>query len=227
VQLPGYWLPRPNVQPQLETREAFESIWRGVLDRGTSPVIDTELPGPKWQFLCHLADELGLVLHGSGRPDITVFEPRQAEDLRAFGNQEAVYAAGDGVWAMFFAVVNRRHVRSVMNACVRLAGPGGEIGPPLYVFSISRSAKRQEAWRQGTVYVLPRDSFTLQPPIRIGECEVQIPQLASFVPVRPLARITVDPSDFPFLGEVRSHDDNRLEEYTRALETGSPWPEGS
>jgi hypothetical protein len=224
VQLPSYWLPRPRADTNPETRRAFDAIWRSALDKGSSPLIEVPLPAPKWQFLCHLDDELGLAFHGSTRPDIEVFEPRQAEDLREFGNQKAVYAAGDGIWAMFFAVVDRRRVRTVMNACIRLAVPGGEVGPPLYVFSISRAAKAKEAWRQGTVYVLPRESFVLQPPFPFGDYRVQIPQLASFVPVRPLARITVDPSDLPFLAKVRSHEDDRLEEYTRALETGSPWP---
>ena len=35
---------------------------------------------------------------------------------------------------------------------------------------------------------LPGDTFTPQSPLRFGEYEVRIPQLASLVPVRPLAR---------------------------------------
>jgi hypothetical protein len=75
------------------------------------------------------------------------------------------------------------------------------------------------------VYVLPGDSFTLQPPLSFGEYEVRIPQLASLVAVRPVARVAVDPADFPFLSDIRGHDDDRLAEYARALETGAPWPE--
>lgn len=225
LQLPDYWLPRPGDEPAPEVRAAFDAVWQRALRGGVSPLVDDALPGPKWQFLCHLADELGLVLHGSGNSNISVFEPRKAEDLREFGNQEAVYAAGDGIWAMFFAVANRSRIPSVMNACVRLVDPAGQISPPLYVFSISRSASPAEAWRQGMVYVLPREPFTVQPPLQFGTYQVLIPQLASPVPVRPLARVMVDPTDFPFLAHVRSHDDARLEEYTRALETGSPWPD--
>lgn len=75
------------------------------------------------------------------------------------------------------------------------------------------------------MYVLPGDTFMLQPPLRFGEYEVRIPQLASPVPVRPLARVPVDPTDFPFLAQIRTHDDDRLAEYADALETGAPWPE--
>ena len=75
------------------------------------------------------------------------------------------------------------------------------------------------------MYVLPGDSFTLQPSLRFGEFEVRIPQLASLVAVRPVARVAVEPADFPLLSDIRGHDDDRLGEYARALETGAPWPD--
>ena len=63
--------------------------------------------------------------------------------------------------------------------------------------------------------------------IPFGALEAHIPQLASVEAVRPLARVAVVPDDFPFLAQVRGHEDERLEEYTRAMETGGPWPEPS
>jgi hypothetical protein len=206
VQLPDYWLTRPAPDPAPDVRVAFNIVWQRATRAADSPVVDNVLPGPKWQFLCHLADDHGLVLHGSGDPNIANFEPRQATDLRAFGNQKAVYAAGDGIWAMFFAVADRDRIPSVTNACVRLADATGQVSRPRYVFSISRTALSRDPWRPGTVYVLPGETFALQPPLRFGEYEVQIPQLASFVPVRPLARVAVDPEDFPFLAQVRTHE---------------------
>lgn len=225
MQLPDYWLSRPAVDPAPDVRAAFDAVWRRALITGDCPFVEEVLPAPRWQFLCHLADVHGLALHGSGDPNIATFEPRQANDLGEFGNQKAVYAAGDGIWAMFFAVADRDRIPSVTNACVRLADAAGQVSAPRYVFSVSRSALPQHPWRAGTVYVLPGDTFMLQPPIRFGAYEVRIPQLASLVPVRPLARVTVDPTDFPFLGQIRTHDDDRLAEYARALETGAPWPE--
>jgi hypothetical protein len=53
---------------------------------------------------------------------------------------------------------------------------------------------------------------------------VHIAQLASFEAVQPLAKLTVTPTDFPFLADIRGHDDQRLAEYATALETGAPWP---
>jgi len=57
-----------------------------------------------------------------------------------------------------------------------------------------------------------------------GSYQVHIAQLASFVPVKPLATLTVTPEDCPFLAHIRGHHDERLEEYATALQTGAPWP---
>ncbi len=180
VELPDYWLSRPGSEPGPEERASFDRVWERAIASGESPLI--EVPqGERWRFLCHLADARGVVLHGSGDPRIAVFEPRQAIDLNDFGNQKAVYAAGDGLWAMFFAIVDRDRIGSVTNACVRLADAAGEVSPPRYVFSISRSALPERPWRSGTVYVLPGDTFELQPTLRFGELEVLVPQLASLV----------------------------------------------
>jgi hypothetical protein len=224
VRLPDYWLSRPAPDPRPEVRAAFDRMWDAAVAAGDCPMVEVE-PSLRWQFLCHLADTRGAVLHGSARSDIEVFEPRQANDLGEFGNRKAVYAAGDGIWAMFFAIVDRERVPSVTNACVRLADAAGHVSPPRYVFSISRSALPLRPWRSGTVYVLPGDTFELQPPLHLGEVEVRIPQLASTVAVRPLARVAVDPADFPFLADIRGHDDDRLAEYAHAMESGAPWPE--
>jgi hypothetical protein len=186
VELPDYWLSRPGVEPGPELSASFDRVWERAIASGDCPMI--EVPhGERWQFLCHLADARGIVLHGSGDPGISVFEPRQAIDLNDFGNRKAVYAAGDGLWAMFFAIVDRDRIGSVANACVRLADASGEVGPPRYVFSISQSALPERPWRSGMVYVLPGDTFELQPTRRFGELEVRIPQVASLVAVRPLA----------------------------------------
>lgn len=226
MQLPDYWLTRPSETLDPNAQTAFEALLHATLRRGGGADIPYTLPWPKWQFLCYAADQYGLVLHGSGDPHIALFEPRQADDLGDFGNQKAVYAASDGLWAMFFAVVDReRYTMSVANACIRLAEETGRIHGPYYVFSISRAALPQQPWRTGTVYLLPRDTFTPQPPMTYGSTHAHIAQLASFVPVQPLAKLTVTPADFPFLAYIRGHDDRRLQEYATALQTGAPWPE--
>ena len=224
MMLPDYWLTRPSADLDDSARNAFDELLDATLRSGGCPSIPFTLPWPKWQFLCHLADHHDIALHGSGNPDILLFEPRQSQDLNEFGNQKAVYAAADGLWAMFFAIVDRDRVMSITNACVRLADETGALHGPFYVFSVSQSALPSQPWRTGTVYILPRSTFTLQPPIAFGPSQVHIAQLASSSPVQPLAKLTVTPDDFPFLAQIRGHDDQRLQEYATALQTGAPWP---
>ena len=222
--LPDYWLTRPSVSLDEKTRMAFDALLDATLNTGGCPTIQFTLPWPKWQFLCYLADHHNIALHGSGEPNIALFEPRQSNDINEFGNQKAIYAASDGLWAMFFAIVDRERVMSITNACVRLADETGTLQGPYYVFSVSQSVLPMQPWRTGTVYLLPRSTFTPQPPIAFGSAQVHIAQLASFVPIQPLAKLTVTPADFPFLMQIRGHDDQRLQEYAAALQTGAPWP---
>jgi hypothetical protein len=224
MMLPDYWLNRPSGYFDESAKIAFDELLNKTLSLGGCPTIQFTLPWPKWQFLCYIADHHDIALHGSGNPNIAVFEPRQSNDLNEFGNQKAVYAASDGLWAMFFAIVDRDRVTSITNACIRLEEVTGAMHGPLYVFSVSQSVLASKPWRTGTVYILPRKTFKPQPPMPFGPYRVHIAQLASFVPVEPLARLVVTPEDFPFLMQIRGHDDARLQEYATALQTGSPWP---
>ena len=47
-------------------------------------------------------------MHGSQNLGIEVVEPRHARDIRAFSNQEAIYATTDGIWVIYFAILNRK-----------------------------------------------------------------------------------------------------------------------
>jgi hypothetical protein len=224
--LPDYWLERPNITIDAQARSDFDGLLARLKAAGTNTRIDYTYPVPKWQFLCYLADQHGVVLHGTGDPHIQVFEPRPSSDLNEFGAQTAVYAAGDGLWAMFFAILDRgKYPMATSNAAIRLVDQAGWVSEPRYVFSISQTALRHRPWRKGTVYLLPGDTFTNQPSLRFGPYEVRVPQLASLVPVKPFAHLEVTPEDFPFLKDIRGLDDTRLQEYGQAMQNGAPWPE--
>ena len=107
MMLPDYWLTRPSVNVDEGIQNAFDELLHTTLSTDGCPTIEYTLPWPKWQFLCHLSDHHDIALHGSGNPQIHLFEPRQSNDLNEFGNQKAIYAASDGLWAMFFAIVDR------------------------------------------------------------------------------------------------------------------------
>jgi hypothetical protein len=225
--LPAYWLPRPAFRPDGETTAAFDRLLDQALDQGPEQPLDYRLDAPLWQFLCHAADRGDVVLHGSGDPAIVRFEPRRPADPLEFSNRRAVFAATDGIWPMYYAIVDReRHpAMRLCNACVRGASGPGEFGGPYYFFSVSRPALDRQPWHTGTVYFLPAATFETQPPLRSGDAWIQVAQAASPVPVKPAAKLTVRPGDFPFLQQVRGHDDALLAARVAADPEGFPWCE--
>ena len=98
-------LPRPPFDMTPEKLRAFENLWQS---RNEGGLIDYSLPHPKWQFLSHLCETKDLVLHGSQNCSIPIVEPRQANDIRAYSNQSAIYATTDGIWVIYFAILDRR-----------------------------------------------------------------------------------------------------------------------
>jgi hypothetical protein len=215
---------RPQFVLDEATRVHFDQMLAEALRQGANQSISYTAQAPKWQFLCYLA-ECGYALHGSQNRAIARFEPHQPRDMTTFGAQLAVYAASDGIWPMYFALLDRSYSTVMMNGCVRIVGPEGSVGAPLYHFSIGRHLLPLRPWKPGAVYVLPRESFVAQPPIPFGEVTIHVAQLASFEAVVPLAWLAVDPEDFPFLEQVRGHDDSRAEVYAAAMQSGAPWPD--
>jgi hypothetical protein len=234
MRLPNYFLPQPPASWDVDTTASFERL----LDAWVSPsgggggaaaaaAAGAEIPytlaAPKWQFLSYVGASKNVVLHGSGDPSIGEFEPRKAQDVADFGNRRAVYATSDGIWAMYFAVVDRgKHVSSLVNACFRVVTDSGA-GPPYYYFSVNGDALPHHPWRAGTVYLLPRDTFELQPRLEYRGHEIAVAQWASAVAVKPLARLRVGPEDFPFLDRIVAHDPAVLRERARADPDGFPW----
>jgi hypothetical protein len=149
-----------------------------------------DLPQPKWWFLHHLVTD-GYLLHGSNERDIAEFETRPNFDAHNVRRVDAVFASDDAIWPIYFAVVNRPVAKSYINWCEH---PGN--GTSRYLFSIGSDPRAPGSWTTGTVYVLPAATFEATPDSR---------ELTSPVPVRPRARLTVAPEDFPFKEKTRGH----------------------
>ena len=141
-----------------------------------------------------------VLFHGSRRDDLDVLEPiRRSRDKTQFGDQQAVYASSDPVWAMYFAFLRRGRPFSTRNASL---GPaGGELYPRWYFFSL-RGGYEDEPFAPGWVYVLPRDGFASEPPLAD---KLDTAQWVSTSAVRPLERIAVRPADFPFREVIVRH----------------------
>ena len=226
MDLPGYWLRRPEMCTDHGTVAALDLLLDQALAGGPGRPIDYRLGVPKWQFLCRAAERADVVLHGSGDPGIGLFEPRQPADSLEFSSRHAVFAAVDGIWPVYYAILDRdRYPMMLCNACVRICPETSEPSDPYYFFSVSDTALRQRPWRTGTVYLLPGDSFEIQPQLAVGDVRIQVAQAASPVPVKPVAKLTVGPADFPFLEQIRGHDDQLLRARIAADPGGFPWLE--
>ncbi|MEO8285327.1 MAG: hypothetical protein ABI670_02700 [Chloroflexota bacterium] len=224
MHIPTYFERRPSMDLSADTIASFERLYAEAVEHGTGAEIDYRLSAPKWQFLCYMADTRGILLHGSGNPDITEFEPRQSNDTHEFGNRKAVYAASDGLWAMYFAIVDRdRHVNSLINSCFRVLDSDKKPGDPIYFFSINDDALPHRPWRNGMIYLLPSATFEQQPLDDYKGVDAEIAQWASLVPVKPLAKLAIVPDDFPFLSRIRGHNLKEVMERATANPDGFPW----
>ena len=148
-----------------------------------------------------LAEQGDVVFHGSKRGDLEALEPiRLSRDASPFGDQQAVFAASDPVWAIYFATLQRdRGFRETRNGSV---GVAGALYPRWYWFSHNEEADSTERFVDGWLYILPRRSFRPEPAL-LGVLDTG--QWASLEPVTPLARVRVHATDFPFADSVIAH----------------------
>ena len=217
-----YWLSRPGPPPDPATRARFDAVLAAALAAGRGTAIDYRLAAPRWQFLCHAADGGQVVLHGSSDPDIDRFEPRQSNDIAEFGNRTAVYAAADGLWAMFFAILDRpRHRMALTNSCFRVLGENGSLSEPYYYFAVNAEVLEQGQFSPGTVYLLPAGRFEREPAYVEGGRRVLTAQAACLEPVEPLAKLAVEPADFPM--RIRGYDLDTHLARIEAEPEGFPW----
>jgi hypothetical protein len=228
MQLPSYWKPRPPAAADSETTASFDRLLERALALGPDQPAEYRLAAPKWQFLCHAAERADLVLHGSGDPLIRRFEPRQPDDSLDFSNRRAVFAATDGIWPLYYAILDRDRFPEMMlcNSCIRVSATAGQLSEPYYFFSVSRDALDQRPFRPGSVYLLPGGTFERQPPLTVEGGAVHVAQAASAEPVTPAAVFRVEPSDFPFLDQIRGHDNDVLKARIAADPAGFPWLKG-
>jgi hypothetical protein len=224
MQAPTYLLPQPEIDADPKREWAFEALWQSVLDQPDGRALDYHLPYPKWQFLSFLGSHKDVVLHGTAHQGIEVLEPRQALDVKEFSMQRAIYATTDGIFAIFFSILNRPAVpMSLCNTCLRVRFSPEIVTDPFFFFSITQSALDQGAFCPGAVYVLPRQGFVFEPPLPNEGVEVLLAQCFSREAARPLCRLLVEPGDFPFLEQIRGHDDAVLQARAQTDPNGFPW----
>ncbi len=192
--LPGLELAPGKVQ-------AFERIFQAACQDGAGRNMDYDCEYPKSEFLRYLVAHKPVLLHGSNSQSIETLLPKQQTDCNG-RRMTAVFATGDGVWPIFFAVLDQAgYSGSLRNGCFVVTDHNC-VERRFYFFSINAEMRRRRPWTDGIVYVLPRGSFA---PTSRGT--IRFDEWASPDPVLPLARLPVSPSDFPFLHTVTGHDE--------------------
>jgi hypothetical protein len=184
-----------------------DTVMEGLLERAADrliagdPAAITEAPVSRVDFLRWLSEHRAVLFHGSARDDLALLEPiRLSRDATEFGDQQAVFATSDPVWAIYFAVLQRHRPFGTRNGSLGVADTG--IYPRWYHFSVERPLDRATRFGPGWLYVVPRAPFSLEPPLR-GVFDTA--QWVSPEPITPLARIAITPDDFPFLDAVVTH----------------------
>ncbi|MCL4264900.1 MAG: hypothetical protein KJ069_16890 [Anaerolineae bacterium] len=190
---------------------AFSALLAEIVGVGGGRLLEYQLPYPKHEFLQYVAAQEVVIFHGSGEPDIDEFLTRRTSmelnDKSGRGNVQGIYGTHDALWPLFFAVVDRPRITgSIRNGFSTFRnGQGEELR--VYDFSINHEWLDKEPWRTGTLYFLPRDTFRRMPLTAAGGLSNE---WVSEVPLRPLARLHIEPEDFPFLHQIGGHDDSEL-----------------
>jgi hypothetical protein len=159
--------------------------------------IQYDLSIPKYKFLAHIAETRGIIYHGSNNTAIDQFEPRRQT---LFNNKlvTAVFGTTDPIWPIFYAVFRRAAlIGSFRNGAVA-AGVGGKV---YHFYSLTKATKLNDPWTNGMVYLLPPNPFKLSE----SNAGFSFNEWTSELPVEPIAKLPVEPDDFPFLDKVGSH----------------------
>jgi hypothetical protein len=184
------------VEPEPGAAERFESAAAELLAHGRRPEDIPLVTLLRW-----LAERDGVLFHGSRRGDLEVLQPiRLTRDASAFGDQQAVFASSDPVWALYFATLRwEGGLRSTRNGSFGLANA---LYPRWYFFSHSEGAEPDGRFGDGWLYVLGRAGFRREP-LLWGV--VDAGQWASLAAAKPLVGLPVTAADFPFADRVFPH----------------------
>ena len=180
----------PTYAPTDVQREEMDALVAHA--RTDGGVIDaSSIPYAAHELLTHLVLHHGLLLHGTNNTELTLIEPRPAHD---FGTHvEAVVAADDGIWPLFYAVVARDRLEGVFTACMHLGRPPRQ--RRFYMFRVLGADPRDETtWTHGAVYAVSREGFRRE----WGN------EWLTGKEVAPVLRVLVQPSDFPLRHVVAS-----------------------
>lgn len=186
--------PSPSINLSPHEKEQFELLFER-LAKEDLPKLEYNLPIPKYKFLSYLAENKQLILHGSNHPSIHTFEPRN-QTLFNGKSVNAVFATKDPIWSIFYAVFRKESVYSnFRNGCI-----SADKKHKYHFYSLTQETFQNNPWTNGTVYILPQETFQ-----HVGSGAIIFDEWISKEPVTPIAKLEVEPADFYFLSKVASH----------------------
>jgi hypothetical protein len=193
-----------RIKPVDETqRLAFDTLLDSVLQSGPNTPISYNLPYPKADFLHYVCDWRGYVVHGSPIQDLEILEPiRKSGDDNEFGNRQQIFCSPDAAWAMWFAILDKSKYNLTRNGCVRIGLGNKRV--KYYHFELPKSTLEDKPFMNGMIYICNASDFPDKRPFPILEhFNGEVEEWGSTKPVKPLAKIQVTPSDFPYLNQVQ------------------------
>jgi hypothetical protein len=202
VRLPGGWvaLEEPATE-QAHEADAMDDLFESHLRRRRGLEIDYTVPFPKHAFLRHLVRTKDLLLHGSNYRGLHVLTPSPAHCAnRKSGNLRAVYAVDDEMLPIFYCIKDRRRFNGEARSGFRVVANRQGADRKIYHFAVSPQMERLRPWSNGAIYIVAREGFEQGTDDR----GAVIHEWASQALVRPLARLPIAPSDFPFLEEIQA-----------------------
>lgn len=181
---------------------AFNRLFNASLLLQARQPIEYDLPYPKLDFLNYLCDWRGLVVHGTQIPDLQILQPvRYSSDSSEFGNRRQIFATPDAIWGLWFAIVDRTRVKVMRNGCIGIGDE--ETREKYYHFELPRELEGEFPFTSGTLFLAKAQDFPSRHKIPMlnffgGDFE----EWGSIQEVTPLAKVQVEPQDFPYLDQV-------------------------
>lgn len=182
---------------------AFNRLYNQCLLRGPHRLITYDLPYPKIEFLNFLCDWRGIVAHGSPIPALKILKPiRNSKDISDFGNLKQVFVSPDAIWALWFAILDKKLVRRTRNGCVGIGND--ENKEKYYHFELEQTLSGKFPFTPGTIYLARAADFPARHQIPIlSFFGAEFEEWGSMNPCTPLAKIAVEPEDFPYMDQVQ------------------------
>ena len=99
----------PIAEPDADEAAAFEELFAQAVTLPPGSIVEYTLPYPKHRFFDFLATRKKLLLHGSPHDGLKMLDGvrKSSEADGGFGAQDGTYAASDGIWPIWFAILNR------------------------------------------------------------------------------------------------------------------------